>query len=136
MLLVLKEQLARMDLASVVGRSQPRLRRASLSVKHARARLKAQRATVDQLALDTPKEASYALCSYCLRTPTAMPMRRRCWRAVWCGDWWWRWKKEGWCAVVVRVVVVVGVMEPGGGAEAHVGGWVADAADEGGMEAR
>ena len=27
-------------------------------------------------------------------------------------------------------------MEPGGGAEAHVGGWVADAADGGGMEVR
>jgi len=27
-------------------------------------------------------------------------------------------------------------MEPGGGAEAHVGGWVADAADGGCMEVR
>ena len=51
--------------------------------------------------------------------------------------------------MAVRVVVVVDVcvgrevggrdmegMEPGGGAEAHVGGWVADAADGGGMEVR
>jgi hypothetical protein len=77
-----------------------------------------------------------------------MPMRRRWWRAVWCGDWWWCWKTNGWCEVAVRVVVVdvcvgreVGGrdmegMEPGGGAEAHVGGWVADAADGGCVEVR
>jgi len=56
MLGVLKKQLARMDLASVVGRSQPRLRGASMCVKHAWTRLKAHRTGTDELASDTPKE--------------------------------------------------------------------------------
>jgi len=53
------------------------------------------------------KERWSVLCSSLMTTQTAMPMRRRWWRAVWCGDWRLCSKKDGLCDVVVRVVVVV-----------------------------